>query len=66
MSTGPISALSFCSEYSDSIPRDFTLRYDPYTQCVKVLDNEQELKELAKDLRQQMKLLSQSLDRVFT
>lgn len=43
----------FFREFAQIIPRDFTLRYDPYTQCVKVLNSEYELKELAKELEQQ-------------
>ena len=43
------------------IPRDFILRYEPYTQRVQVLDNEQEIKKLSEDIQQQATLLDQSL-----
>lgn len=57
--------LSACSEFSQSIPRDFVLHYDPYGQSVKVLNTEFEIKEFARDLKQQMELLSQSVEKIF-
>ena len=60
-----IDVLSTCSEFSQSIPRDIVLHYDPYRQSVKVLNSELEIREFARDLKQQMELLSQSLDKTF-
>lgn len=53
-----------CRDFAQVIPHDFNLRYDPYSQCVRVLDNQHEVRELARDLKQQCELLSGSIDKI--
>lgn len=36
-----------CRRFAATIPRPFTVRYNPYTQSIEVLDSTQQLRNLA-------------------
>lgn len=39
--------ICFCRKFADTIPRPFSVRYNPYTQSIEVLNNTQQLRNLA-------------------
>lgn len=50
--------------YASTIPRPFTVRYNPYTQSVEVLDDKEQLKDLASDIRGDLNILIDALEKV--
>ncbi|KAF3859334.1 hypothetical protein F7725_021733 [Dissostichus mawsoni] len=46
-------------KFANTIPRPFTVRYNPYTQSIEVLDNTQQLRNLADSIGSEMGKLGQ-------
>uniref|UniRef100_A0A8C3FKQ0 Phenylalanine-4-hydroxylase n=1 Tax=Chrysemys picta bellii TaxID=8478 RepID=A0A8C3FKQ0_CHRPI len=59
---------SFClfsfRRFASSIPRPFSIRYDPYTQRIEVLDNAKQLKNLAESISSEMGTLCSALKKI--
>lgn len=51
-------------EFALSIPRPFTVHYNPYTQSVEILDAKPQMEELARDIMYEMELLMDSLKKI--
>lgn len=51
-------------EYALSIPRPFTVRYNPYTQSVEIIDTKQQMEILARDIQAEMQLLTDALKKL--
>ncbi|ERE88857.1 phenylalanine-4-hydroxylase [Cricetulus griseus] len=50
--------------FAATIPRPFSVRYDPYTQRVEVLDNTQQLKILADSINSEVGILCSALHKI--
>ena len=50
--------------FAATIPRPFSVRYDPYTQRVEVLDNTQQLKILADSINSEVGILCHALQKI--
>ncbi|XP_072045976.1 protein henna-like isoform X2 [Amphiura filiformis] len=50
--------------YASTIPRPFTVRYNPYTQSVEVLNKTEQLKDLALDIRGDLNTLIDAMNKV--
>ncbi|XP_061662605.1 phenylalanine-4-hydroxylase [Syngnathoides biaculeatus] len=51
-------------KFAGTIPRPFTVRYNPYTQSVEVLDNTQQLSNLANSIKSEMGKLCEALQKL--
>ncbi|XP_064489020.1 protein henna-like isoform X2 [Ornithodoros turicata] len=51
-------------EYAMSIPRPFTVRYNPYTQHVEILDTNIQVQNLSNDIQSEMTLLADALKKI--
>ncbi|KAM7300198.1 protein henna [Ixodes scapularis] len=51
-------------EYALSIPRPFTVRYNPYTQNVEIVDTNIQVQNLACDIQSDMTLLTDALKKI--
>lgn len=51
-------------EYALSIPRPFTVRYNPYTQSVEIVDTNIQVQNLAQDIQSDMTLLADALKKI--
>lgn len=51
-------------EFALSIPRPFTVHYNPYTQSVEILDAKPQVEDLARDVMAEMELLIDSLKKI--
>lgn len=57
----------FCLNYrkfAQKIPRDFGVRYNPYTQSVDILDSPRQMKDLLREVHQEMNLLLNAMDKL--
>ncbi|ELW71588.1 Phenylalanine-4-hydroxylase [Tupaia chinensis] len=50
--------------FAATIPRPFSVRYDPYTQRIEVLDNTQQLKILADSINSEVGILCNALQKI--
>uniref|UniRef100_A0A2I2ZG02 Phenylalanine-4-hydroxylase n=1 Tax=Gorilla gorilla gorilla TaxID=9595 RepID=A0A2I2ZG02_GORGO len=50
--------------FAATIPRPFSVRYDPYTQRIEVLDNTQQLKILADSINSEIGILCSALQKI--
>lgn len=51
-------------EFALSIPRPFTVRYNPYTQSVEILDTKIQVETLSRDIQCEMQLLIDALTKI--
>ncbi|XP_035217508.1 protein henna-like [Stegodyphus dumicola] len=51
-------------EFALSIPRPFTVHYNPYTQSVEILDAKPQVEELARDIHSELELLMDALKKI--
>ncbi|RWS25817.1 putative phenylalanine hydroxylase-like protein, partial [Leptotrombidium deliense] len=51
-------------EFALSIPRPFTVRYNPYTQTVEILDRKPQIDSLARDIQDEMQLLLDAIKKI--
>lgn len=51
----------FFRKYAATIPRNFSVRYNPYTQSIEVLDSKPQIENLVQNLHQEMSLLLDAL-----
>ncbi|XP_007527985.1 phenylalanine-4-hydroxylase [Erinaceus europaeus] len=51
-------------KFASTIPRPFSVRYDPYTQRIEVLDNTQQLMILADSINSEVGILSSALQKI--
>ncbi|XP_056445389.1 phenylalanine-4-hydroxylase [Gadus chalcogrammus] len=51
-------------KFAATIPRPFTVRYNAYTQSIEVLDNTQQLRNLAENINNEMGLLCNALKKL--
>ena len=52
--------LGDCSEFSATIPRPFSVRYNPYTQSIETLDSRNQIQKLLRNIGNDMKLFSEA------
>ncbi|XP_071477423.1 protein henna-like [Diadema antillarum] len=52
------------STWAAKIPRPFSVRYNPYTQSVEVLDQKEQLKNLVCNVKADLTILSEALDKL--
>lgn len=50
-----------CSKFAESIPRPFTIHYNPYTQSVEVVNNKKGLQILASDIKYDVAILEDAI-----
>lgn len=48
----------------EDIPREFTVRYDPYTQSVEIMDNKDSISRMARDIRSELHTLENALKKL--
>ena len=58
------SLFSYHREYAGKIQRPFTVRYDPYTQSIEVLDSVDEMVSMVGGLKDDLGLLTQALAKI--
>ncbi|GBP94449.1 Protein henna [Eumeta japonica] len=51
-------------KFAKTIPRDFGVRYNPYTQSIDILDSAKQLKDLLRGVNQDMTLLISTMDKI--
>ena len=51
------------SNFAATIPRPFSVRYDPYTQQVITLDTRPQVEELIRDINAEMKVLLDAINK---
>ena len=51
-----------CREFAASLKKPFTVRYNPYTESIEVLDNNTRLRDLAVSINSDMQVLVHALD----
>ena len=51
-------------EFALTIPRPFSIRYDPYTQSVEILDTSAQIQNLATDIQAMMNTLTDALKKI--
>lgn len=49
--------MSFFRKFAQTIPRSFSVRLNPYTQSIEVLDSKLQVENLIRDLNQETKTL---------
>ena len=55
---------SLYRSYAATIPRPFTARYNPYIQCIEILDTKEQILKLSHDIRQDMFTLTDALQKL--
>lgn len=53
-----------CRKYAETIPRDFGVRYNPYTQTVEVLDSKHQIQNIIYDVQQELQLLLHAMKKL--
>jgi phenylalanine-4-hydroxylase len=48
-------------EYALTIPRPFTVRYNPYTQGVEIMDSKVQMEALTRDIQSELQLLTDAI-----
>ena len=48
----------FFREYASTIPRPFTVRYNPYTQSVDVIESKEQVLELSRNIKCKIRIIS--------
>jgi phenylalanine-4-hydroxylase len=54
----------FCRKYADTIPRQFGVRYNAYTQSIEVLDSKPQLDNLMGNINLEMHILQNALKKL--
>lgn len=54
----------FCRKFAEQIQKPFGLRYNPYTQSVEVLSNEQKITALVSELRGDLCIVNNALKKI--
>ena len=50
-----------CSKFAETIPRPFTIHYDPYTQSVEVVNSKERMLALASDIKYSISTLEDAI-----
>ena len=53
--------ICICSKFAETIPRPFTIRYDPYTQSVEVVNSKERMLALASDIKYSISTLEDAI-----
>lgn len=51
-------------KFAQTIPRDFGVRYNPYTQSIDILDSARQIRVLMREVHQEMELLLNAMDKL--
>ncbi|XP_063393864.1 protein henna [Cydia fagiglandana] len=51
-------------KYASTIPRDFGVRYNPYTQSIDILDSVRQMKDLLRGIHQDMEMLLNTMEKL--
>lgn len=53
-----------CRQFAKSIPRNFTVKYDPYTQTVNLLNSKKQIEGLTKKIQWDIEFLQETMKKV--
>lgn len=53
-----------CREFAKTLRRPFTIRYDPYTQSVDILEDTNNINSMVKDIRHELDIVEDALNRL--
>lgn len=53
--------IPFFSQFAASIPRNFTARYDPYTQSIELLDSKNQILKNMRHLNRELRTLTDAM-----
>lgn len=53
-------------KFARTIPRDFGVRYNPYTQSIDILDSAKQITNMLNEVHQEMDLLLGAMDKLHT
>lgn len=51
-------------KFAKTVPREFGVRFNPYTQSIEILDSKQQLEELAQTIKNEVGILEDSLSKI--
>ena len=51
----------FCREFARTIPRPFSVRYNPYTQTIEVVKDKQSMETVLNDVRYELDVLQDAI-----
>ena len=54
----------FCRQYASRVQRPFSVRYNPYSQSVVVLDKGHKLKKAMNDIKAELTVISDAIERL--
>ena len=60
----PPRSSSLAREYAASLKKDFTVRYNPYTESVELLDNVAQVKKMTHSIKSDVSLLYSALEKL--
>lgn len=52
------------SKYAQTIPRNFGVMYNPYTQCVEILDSKPQIQELIQNINNEIQFLADVIQKI--
>jgi len=53
-----------CSEFASSIPKKFTVRYDPFTESVEILESKTQIYKTLQSVSQDLRTLTEALNKL--
>ena len=53
-----------CREYARTIPRPFSVRYNPYTQSIEVINDKASVANLVRDIKYEVDILEDALSKL--
>lgn len=56
--------IEYCRSFAEQIHRPFGVRYNPYTQSVEVLSNEQKIEAVVSELRGDLCIVNSALKKI--
>jgi len=51
-------------KFAQTIPRKFSVRYDPYTQTISIIDSKQQVEDLINNVNQEVQILMDALKKL--
>ena len=58
------SAKDKMSAYAQTIPRPFSIRYNPYTQTIETIDNKSQIAHIVRDVKNELSVLEDALKKI--
>lgn len=60
---GNVSCPVQCREFAKSIPRPFSVRYNPYTESVEVINDKPSIQKLVNDIKYTVDVLGDAMNK---